>query len=211
MEKDSNRTNLIIVVILTLTLLTVGIIVLINNILTKSSVEKNNQELIDNSEEITNTDVNTNIYYNSYNIGDEITLIDSSNWNVIKESAKEENTITILKNVEISTYVKKEEVDTYLKEKYRKILKDNLGTSDNNIIEIRLLSLDDLKNVLNDNNIDINYSINSSYSWLYQNKTLLNNDKTITINNNGTIIEEISNDIFPIRPVVTISKDLIKK
>ena len=211
MEKDSNRTNLIIVVILTLTLLTVGIIVLINNILTKSSVEKNNQELIDNSEEITNTDVNTNIYYNSYNIGDEITLIDSSNWNVIKESAKEENTITILKNVEISTYVKKEEADTYLKEKYRKILKDNLGTSDNNIIEIRLLSLDDLKNVLNDNNIDINYSINSSYSWLYQNKTLLNNDKTITINNNGTIIEEISNDIFPIRPVVTISKDLIKK
>lgn len=213
MEKDENRTNLIIIIVLSVVLILVSIFVLINHFLTKDSIKDNEQEVVDNSGDDINTDVITT-NYDSYNIGDMVTLIDSSSWHVINTSSNTENEVTLLKDEMTNSYIQVSEVSSYLQNTYSKMLRDSLGTTSDKISNVQLLTINDLKRIMNTNEIEIGYSINSSFSWLYQSNTLLNeetDDGNAILINNGNIIEGINNDIWPVRPVITITKDLIKK
>ena len=99
MENDENRKNLIIMIILLVAILISATLSIFYHFFTKDSSSKKKS----GSEEIINTDTSIDEEgdeenYPSYNLGDAITLKDSSTWHVIKESDSTDRYVVLLRD-----------------------------------------------------------------------------------------------------------------
>jgi hypothetical protein len=217
MENDQNRTNFNLIIVLVAVILLIAIFVISNSFNKKE--EKVVEEDSETIEKDTSVDQESNVY-KSYEIGDEVVLLDSSKWHVIKKTTTKEDSVTLLKDEKLTTELKQDEAVSYLTTTYLKLLKDNLGALSTDINEVRLITLDDIKEitkmerVLKDTIIE-----NDNNSWLTDENTLINekSDDNYPLlicknsENKGSICEGIGQELWSVRPVITISKDYIKE
>lgn len=219
MENDANRTNLTIIIILLLVIVGISIFYMFNHFFTQ---DKSSGNSYDDSETIENDTkvIENNYHYSKYNVGDAVSLIDSSSWHVMKESTASDPYVTLLRDSRISSYIKYSEASRYLNNDYRKILLDNLGTDSSYIKEVRLITFSDIEEILNIYHLSEDTVIEyTDYSFIYHDTTLIdgiseqNNPLLICLNdgiNSARICEGVGNEICAVRPVVIIHKSLLK-
>lgn len=217
MENDQNRTNLTLIIVLVAVIILISIMAIADHITKKPSNKENNDGTVIEQNKDTSVDDNSVIYKN-YKIGDQVTLIDSSNWHVIKDTSTSEENITLLKDDKIDTELKKDEIDNFLNTTYMKILKDNLSALSTDIKEIRLINTEDIKNITGLDTIELDTTI-ENVDWLYTEKTVIgstsSNNLPLCIGKHdeleaGKLSEVTADDLLPLRPVITISKDYIR-
>ena len=179
--------------------------------------EENNDDTVVEQKKDTSVDDNS-VVYKSYKIGDQVTLIDSSSWHVIKDTSTSEENVTLLKDDKIDTELKKDEIDNFLNTTYMKILKDNLSALSTDIKEVRLINTEDIKNITGLNTIELDTTI-ENVDWLYTEKTVIgstsSNNLPLCIGKHdeleaGKLSEVTAEELLPLRPVITISKDYIR-
>ena len=217
MENDQNRTNLTLIIVLVAVIILISIMAIADHITKKPNNKKNNDGTVIEQNKDTSVDDNSVIYKN-YKIGDQVTLIDSSNWHVIKDTSTSEESITLLKDDKIDTELKKDEIDNFLNTTYMKILKDNLSALSTDIKEVRLINTEDIKNITGLDTIELDTTI-ENVDWLYTEKTVIgstssNNLPLCIVKHDeleaGKLSEVETEDLLPVRPVITISKDYIR-
>lgn len=217
MENDQNRTNLTLIIVLVAVIILISIMAITDHIIKKPSGKENNDDTV--VEQKTDTSVDDNsVVYKSYKIGDQVTLIDSSSWHVIKDTSTSEENVTLLKDDKIDTELKKDEIDNFLNTTYMKILKDNLSALSTDIKEVRLINTEDIKNITGLNTIELDTTI-ENVDWLYTEKTVIgstsSNNLPLCIGKHdeleaGKLSEVTAEELLPLRPVITISKDYIR-
>lgn len=214
---DSNSTNLTIIVVLLLFIVGISIFSFSLKFTSKNNANKksNNEEIIN---EDTSVDYN-NKTYKVYKSGDSIKLSDNSSWHVIKDSSSNEEEVTILSDNDIGK-INTKDVENYLEETYYNQLQENLSIDDNSISNIRLIDIDDIMTLTSLSNITVGTKMEKQgLEWLYSKSTLtsyIEDSKPILIcskdgENPARICIGKDSDIFPIRPVITISKNYISK
>lgn len=220
MENDQNRTNLIMIIVLIAVILLIAVLVISNHI---NSKQKDTKKQDNESSEVIekDTSVDQSELYKSYEIGDQVILLDSSSWHVIKKTSQNEERITLLKDTKLTTELKVEEATSFLTTSYLKLLKDNLSALSTDIEEIRLITLDDIKEITKVDTIEAETLIErENISWLFQEKTLTSNTSSNNLplliceeieEGKGRICEGTKQEIWPVRPVITISKEYIKE
>lgn len=217
MENDQNRTNLTLIIVLVAVIILISIMAIADHITKKPSNKENTDGTVIEQNKDTSVDDNSVIYKN-YKIGDQVTLIDSSNWHVIKDTSTSEESITLLKDDKIDTELKKDEIDNFLNTTYIKILKDNLSALSTDIKEVRLINTEDIKNITGLDTIELDTTI-ENVDWLYTEKTVIgstsSNNLPLCIGKHdeleaGKLSEVTADDLLPLRPVITISKDYIR-
>lgn len=219
MEKDENRTNLIIIIFLVLVMIGAFIFSITHHISTKNKQSKQEEveteEDIDNNDNIPNIEENNRTFYK----GDSVILTDSSSWHVIENSLDSDNYVILLKDQSINENINYNEINQYLKKQYLNLLIDSLNAEINDILDIRLLTLNDISNIIKIQDIEIGDSLESSnLYWLYNSENLINdissNSLPILICPNDGInlarICEGSSNIYPFKPVIKINKKYIK-
>ena len=226
MGKKKTSKGLIVSIIL-LTLLVVGLTgyIVYDKVLNSDKEEKNEKsyDLKDSEEKTEET-----MKFKSYEIGDKIVLTDSSNWNVIEVSTEEDEFVTLLSmnNINDNNSIAFKEATNYMNTTYKNNLITKLGTSSNDIKEIRLLSVDDISKLsgISVKNLIPGTSLENGITppYLYESETITSSiDKDCPImicsmdpeyydTNPGRICIGTQTDKFPIRPVITISKEYIK-
>ena len=217
MENDQNRTNLTLIIVLVAIIVLVSIMAIADHITNNNDNTKNNNDTVVEQKKDTSVDDNSVIYKN-YQIGDEVTLIDSSKWHVIKDTSSKEEYVTLLKDGKIDTELKKDEIDNFLNTTYMKILKDNLSALSTDIKGVRLINTEDIKNITGLDTIELDTTI-ENVDWLYTEKTVIgstsSNNLPLCIGKHdeleaGKLSEVTNDDLLPVRPVITISKDYIR-
>ena len=217
MENDQNRTNLTLIIVLVAVIILISIMAIADHLTKKPSNKENNSDTVVEQKKDTSVDDNS-VIYKSYKIGDQVTLIDSSNWHVIKDTSTSEESITLLKDDKIDTELKKDEIDNFLNTTYMKILKDNLSALSTDIKEVRLINTEDIKNITGLDTIELDTTI-ENVDWLYTEKTVIgstsSNNLPLCIGKHdeleaGKLSEVTTEDLLPVRPVITISKDYIR-
>lgn len=217
MENDQNRTNLTLIIVLVAVIILISIMAIADHITKKPSNKENTDGAVIEQNKDTSVDDNSVIYKN-YKIGDQVTLIDSSNWHVIKDTSTSEESITLLKDDKIDTELKKDEIDNFLNTTYMKILKDNLSALSTDIKEVRLINTEDIKNITGLDTIELDTTI-ENVDWLYTEKTVIgstsSNNLPLCLGKHdeleaGKLSEVTADDLLPLRPVITISKDYIR-
>ena len=217
MENDQNRTNLTLIIVLVAIIVLVSIMAIADHITKNNDNTKNNNDTVVEQKKDTSVDDNSVIYKN-YQIGDEVILIDSSKWHVIKDTSSKEEYVSLLKDGKIDTELKKDEIDNFLNTTYMKILKDNLSALSTDIKEVRLINTEDIKNITGLDTIELDTTI-ENVDWLYTEKTVIgstsSNNLPLCIGKHdeleaGKLSEVTNDDLLPVRPVVTISKDYIR-
>ncbi len=215
--KDSNSTNLVIIVVLLCVLVFLSIYTVSNKLLKQNKTTKSND-----SEETINNDTSVDDIsetYQKYNVGDSIKLNDNSSWHVIFKSDSNEDKVTILSDKDIGK-IRMDNIDTYLEEDYYNNLQQSLEAEDSAIEEIRLLDIDDIISLTNKKNIRLNSEIETpNLEWLYESDTATSyteNSLPVLICKNDNVnkarlCQNIDSDILPIRPVITIKKSYIVK
>lgn len=217
MENDQNRTNLTLIIVLVAVIILISIMAITDHIIKKPSDKENNDDTVVEQKKDTSVDDNS-VVYKSYKIGDQVTLIDSSSWHVIKDTSTSEENVTLLKDDKIDTELKKDEIDNFLNTTYMKILKDNLSALSTDIKEVRLINTEDIKNITGLNTIELDTTI-ENVDWLYTEKTVIgstsSNNLALCIGKHdeleaGKLSEVTAEELLPLRPVITISKDYIR-
>lgn len=217
MENDQNRTNLTLIIVLVAVIILISIMAITDHIIKKPSGKENNDDTVVEQKKDTSVDDNS-VVYKSYKIGDQVTLIDSSSWHVIKDTSTSEENVTLLKDDKIDTELKKDEIDNFLNTTYMKILKDNLSALSIDIKEVRLINTEDIKNITGLNTIELDTTI-ENVDWLYTEKTVIgstsSNNLPLCIGKHdeleaGKLSEVTAEELLPLRPVITISKDYIR-
>lgn len=217
MENDQNRTNLTLIIVLVAIIVLVSIMAIADHITNNNDNTKNNNDTVVEQKKDTSVDDNSVIYKN-YQIGDEVTLIDSSKWHVIKDTSSKEEYVSLLKDGKIDTELKKDEIDNFLNTTYMKILKDNLSALSTDIKGVRLINTEDIKNITGLDTIELDTTI-ENVDWLYTEKTVIgstsSNNLPLCIGKHdeleaGKLSEVTNDDLLPVRPVITISKDYIR-
>ena len=217
MENDQNRTNLTLIIVLVAIIVLVSIMAIADHITNNNDNTKNNNDTVVEQKKDTSVDDNSVIYKN-YQIGDEVTLIDSSKWHVIKDTSSKEEYVSLLKDGKIDTELKKDEIDNFLNTTYIKILKDNLSALSTDIKGVRLINTEDIKNITGLDTIELDTTI-ENVDWLYTEKTVIgstsSNNLPLCIGKHdeleaGKLSEVTNDDLLPVRPVITISKDYIR-
>lgn len=213
MESDENRKNLIIMIILLVAILISATLSIFYHFFTKDPSSKKKS----GSEEIINTDTSIDEEgdeenYPSYNLGDAITLKDSSIWHVIKESDSTDRYVVLLRDNPLDDNISYNDIDNYLQNTYLNTLKSNLETKEN--ISVSLLSLDDIENIAEIPNLEIGTSLDTAKnSWIYINQTitsnLSSNDKPIMICTNPNTICEGNSNTYKVRPIIEIDKNIL--
>lgn len=213
MESDENRKNLIIMIILLVAILISATLSIFYHFFTKDSSSKKKS----GSEEIINTDTSIDEEgdvenYPSYNLGDAITLKDSSTWHVIKESDSTDKYVVLLRDNPLDDNISYNDIDNYLQNTYLNTLKNNLETKEN--ISVSLLSLNDIESISEIPNLEIGTSLDTAKnSWIYINQTitsnLSSNDKPIMICTNPNTICEVNSNTYKVRPVIEIDKNIL--
>lgn len=225
MEENKNNKGLIVlIIILIIMVLGLGGYIVYDKIISNKSTEtneNNKQPNETNEEEQQKT-------YKSYKIGDTVALLDSSQWNVLKDSNEDEEFVTLLSvdNINKEYKITFTDAPTYVSTTYKSNLLSSLDANNTNIKESRLLTLEDISKL---SGIDVSKLIpgeslenNITPAFLYQSETITSSvDQNIPImvcnavpedyeTNPGRICEGTQTFVFPIRPVIVISKRLIK-
>lgn len=217
MENDQNRTNLTLIIVLVAVIILISLMAITDHIIKKPSDKENNDDTVVEQKKDTSVDDNS-VVYKSYKIGDQVALIDSSSWHVIKDTSTSEENVTLLKDDKIDTELKKDEIDNFLNTTYMKILKDNLSALSTDIKEVRLINTEDIKNITGLDTIELDTTI-ENVDWLYTEKTVIgstsSNNLPLCIGKHdeleaGKLSEVETEDLLPVRPVITISKDYIR-
>lgn len=218
---DSNRTNLNIVIVLFIVSIIVGVSITINRVFFKSSSNNKVDSTNDTSiEEKEDTSVDSSVKYKSYQIGDEVTLTNGVVFNVIKDSTSTENKVTLLKKEPLDQSFTYQNVSEYLENTYYKSLISSLGIDDYDTesVSVRLLTIDDIGEVVDIENVNVGMTLNDSkYTFLYNFETLTNHiedNKVVAIcndNSSASICNKDSSSSLKVRPVVTINKKYISK
>ena len=179
MENDQNRTNLTLIIVLVAVIILISIMAITDHIIKKPSGKENNDDTVVEQKKDTSVDDNS-VVYKSYKIGDQVTLIDSSSWHVIKDTSTSEENVTLLKDDKIDT--------------------------------------EDIKNITGLNTIELDTTI-ENVDWLYTEKTVIgstsSNNLPLCIGKHdeleaGKLSEVTAEELLPLRPVITISKDYIR-
>ncbi len=216
--EDSNSTNLTIIVVLLIFLIGIGIFSFSLKLTSKDNTKKetNSDEEIINEDTSVDGDVKT---YKAYKVGDSIKLSDNSSWHVINDSGSNEAEVTILSDNDIGK-INIKDIDNYFEEIYYNQLQENLDASDTSISSIRLIDIDDIMTLTGLSTIVSGTKIEKNgLEWLYNESTLtsyIEDDTPILICskdeiNPARICMGKNSDIFPVRPVITISKSYIEK
>ena len=217
MENDQNRTNLTLIIVLVAVIILISIMAITDHIIKKPSDKENNDDTVVEQKKDTSVDDNS-VVYKSYKIGDQVALIDSSSWHVIKDTSTSEENVTLLKDDKIDTELKKDEIDNFLNTTYMKILKYNLSALSTDIKEVRLINTEDIKNITGLDTIELDTTI-ENVDWLYTEKTVIGSTSSNNLPlcivkhdelESGKLSEVETEDLLPVRPVITISKDYIR-
>ena len=181
MESDENRKNLIIMIVLLIAILVSATLSIFYHFFTKNSSSKKKF----GNEEIINTDTSIDgegdvENYPTYNLGDAITLKDSSTWHVIKESDSTDKYVVLLRDNPLDDNISYNDIESI-----SEIPNLEIGTS-----------LDTSKNSW----IYINQTITSNLS---------SNDKPIMICTNPNTICEGNSNTYKVRPVIEIDKNIL--
>ena len=145
-------------------------------------------------------------------------LIYNKGLSLRKESFENGLSIGYKETSAMLTELKKDEIDNFLNTTYMKILKDNLSALSTDIKEIRLINTEDIKNITGLDTIELDTTI-ENVDWLYTEKTVIgstsSNNLPLCIGKHdeleaGKLSEVETEDLLPVRPVITISKDYIR-
>lgn len=217
MEKDENRTNLIIIIVLVIFLIGLFIFGAFHHFLSKNSHKLKKEE----SNEVVNPDtsVDTPISYGNYKVGDEVVLSDGSSWHVVTDSLEHDEVVELLKDEPIHVDNTNQKIDDYLQNIYIKLLISSLKIDNTDLQEIRLLSLEDIENVIGSSTLNVGDSLTSSQGkFLYQNSTVL---RDVDENGNFLFICEEDLDgmvkictkqeetLISVRPIISMKKSIL--
>jgi len=226
-NKKKNGLVIVIVILIIFVLALSGYILydkLIVNKITESNTEVNEGNNSKNNENIDSTD---KIAYKSYNLGDEVYLLDSSKWNVLEASLDSDEFIKLLssenRNNSNITFTN---APNYISTTYKSELVTKLNASNDDIKEARLLTLDDISKIsgISVSNLMPGTSLenNITPAFLYQSDTITSSiDQNCPImicsaipeyyeTSPGRICIGTQTEVFSIRPVITISKKYLK-
>ena len=216
MVNDSNRTNLTIIIVLVFILVGVSILVISSHFFTKEKVSNNDNdtELLEGDTNVIEPDTKNKTYY----IGDSVILVDSSSWHIIKDSNEEDSYVTLLKDNPLEDKILYKQMDDYLNNSYKEQLQNLLSTSEEDLIDIQALSFDQIRVITNMNDLSVETKFeDEQFSWLYQSTTLLKeaNQNPVLIcskddSDVAKICEGTMDNLWPIRPVITIKKEYIQ-
>lgn len=236
MEERNNNTGLIVLitVLIMLVLGLVGFIVydkVINKTNEPNTGEnnkvENNEENKDSNENIdkeAEEDKQTNV---AYKVGDRVTLIDSSVWHVIEDSATDNDFVTLLSsnNVNENYTITTSNAANYISTTFKNSLIKKLQASNNDIKEARLLTLNDVSSLsgISVGKLQPGTSLENGKTpeFLYEGVTMTSEydefDCNIMVCTNdgdatspGRMCAATGSDTWPIRPVITISKKHVK-
>ena len=165
--------------------------------------------------------------YNSYSVGDKVSLSDSSVWNVLESSTKDDEFVTLLSVSNINNNsIAFTEASNYITTTYKDDLISKNNATDKDIKEIRLISLEDISKLSGISTSELipgkSLENNSTPAFLYESQTITSkiegNNPIMICNpipefhetNPGRICIGTQTDKFEIRPVIVISKQYIK-
>lgn len=220
MTDDTNRTNLTIVVVLIIVVVIAGLAIYAfsSRLFPKeNSIQKNeSNEMIEKDTSIPDSDIANTAYY----IGDNIILTDSTSWHVIEDSDTDHDFVVLLKDIPLDSYVTYDQVSDYLHTTYKRQLQNSLSLNDEDF-DLDLLSLTQIEQITGIPSLEVGSSLEDlNQSWLYYKTTLINeldhNNLPILIcsrenSDIAKICEGAKENNWPIRPVLNIKKEYIKK
>ena len=230
MERENNNTALAVII----TLLVVIILGLVGFIVYDKVIKDTNEpnnNVTDNNNTTDQSDNENNEQGRvAYQIGDKVTLTDSSTWHVIKNSADTEDFVSLLSSENINKYytVTINNAERYLSTTYKTNLIKSLEANDNEIKEVRLLTLKDVSELsgINESQLQPGKSLENGKTpeFLYKSDTMTSSFDEFDCNimvcsavpehyetSPGRMCAATGSDTWPIRPVITISKEYIRR
>ena len=224
-EKNSKKV-LIIIVVLSILVLGLGGYIVYDKIISNQNIDSSNN----NNKTGIEQEIKQQETYKSYKIGDSVNLLDSSNWNVLESSTENDEFITLLSddNVNKDKNIKFKDASTYISTTYRSNLITKLNATSNDIKETRLLTLEDISKLsgIEISKLTAGTSLENNVTpeFIYHRATITSEideydcptmicgdiDDTHT-DRPGRICEGTQTNIFPIRPVIKISKNYIQQ
>ncbi len=211
---DSNRTNLTIIIVLCAVVVIVGGYFTINHFFDKK-IEKNSIEEVDEKKD---TNVDKKEKYDSYKIGDYVTLKNNSTWNVIAKSDSEESKVLLLMEDQLDDLIDYREASDYVRNTFASNFAQSLGIGADEV-NARLLSIDDIQTITGILNLAPGVTIeDSNRTFLYRSSTLteeVEGDTPIlvcekTSNDSAKICMGTGANAWSVRPVIEISKKYVK-
>lgn len=225
-EKKNNNGLIAALVILSILVLGLGGYIVYDKVISNKNVESNNQN-IDSSNSNSKNKIEQQKTYKSYQVGDKVSLIDSSSWNVLDNSTESDEFVTLLSidNINKEYNITFKNASTYISTTYKSNLITKINANNDDIKETRLLTLEDISKL---SGIEVSKLVpgeslenNVTPSFLYQSETITSSiDKDCPImvcnavsenyeTNPGRMCIGTQTDVFPIRPVIKISKKYI--
>lgn len=212
---DSNRTNLTIIIVLGIVVISVGGYFTIHHFFDKKEKEEPLQE---EREEKKDTSVDEKAEYESYKVGDYVTLRNNSTWNVIAKSDKEESNVLLLMEDQLDDLIDYREASNYVMDTFANDFANSMGIGTDEV-SARLLSIDDIRTITGIANLEPGVTIeDSNQTFLYRSSTLTDEieaDAPILIcertnNDLAKICVGAGTNTWKVRPVIEISKKYIK-
>ena len=201
--------------VLIFVLIGVTIIILISSLAHHENKMNNGNK--DNTVIDNDSTTNVTTVYSGYEIGNKVTLPDSSTWHVIMKSDINNEYVTILKDDALDTNMDKYTAIDYLNNEYRDELNETLNCEDE-ITDVHLISSEEIKTITRIGNPRKDTKLNGNdYDWLTARNTLtniMNNEEIISICERDTNTEAslcvLDTDSYSIRPVIKINKNCLK-
>lgn len=213
---DTNRTNLTIIIVLCIVVVGVGGYFTINHFFDKgeSGNEPSQEELDDNKD----TSVDEKEKYESYKVGDYVTLRNNSTWNVIAKSGEEDSNVLLLMSDQLDDLIDYRGASNYVMDTFANDFAQSMGIGADEV-SARLLSIDDIRTITGIADLEPGVTIeDSNQTFLYRSSTLtseVENDTPILVcERNGSDPAKIcmgtGTTTWKVRPVIEISKKYIK-
>lgn len=227
-EKKNGKGSVIAIIILAILVLALGGYIVYDKVISNKNTETNTEDVNKTNNNSNNTVDQEQTIFKSYNLGDKVNLLDSSNWNVLETSSENDEFVTLLSidNINTNYNITFTNALSYISTTYKTDLATKLNANSSGIKEARLLTLDDVSKL---SGIDVSSLIpgaslenNVTPAFLYQSETItssVDQDCPIMIcsavpeyyeTNPGRICMGTQTNVFPIRPVITISKNYIR-
>lgn len=212
---DSNRTNLTIIIVLCIVVVSVGGYFTIHHFFDK---KENEETLQEEREEKKDTSVDKEEEYESYKVGDYITLKNNSTWNVIAKSDSEESNVLLLMEDQLDNLIDYREASNYVMNTFANDFANSMGIGADEV-SARLLSIDDIRTITGIASLEPGVTIeDSNRTFLYRSSTLtdeVEGDTPILVcerssNDPAKICMGTGTTTWRVRPVIEISKKYIK-
>lgn len=212
---DSNRTNLTIIFVLCSVIVIIGGYFAINRFFDKKVEEDSSLEEVNENKD---TSVNKREKYDSYKVGDYITLKNNSTWNVIAKSDSEESNVLLLMEDQLDNWIDFRQAKNYVMNTFASDFAQSLGIGADEV-SARLLSIDDIQTITGIADLAPGVTIeDSNRTFLYRSSTLteeVEGDTPILIcektdKDPARICMGTGTDTWKVRPVIEISKKYVK-